>query len=147
MEYSPSPLVRIVRRLERSTDLQETAVRLMLCGGRRMLRADLSRERVEWFTPHTRRRGTLLQRAVALRPSSPPGGEPPMGVPTAPRRLSMVSAPHVAFGSGGERVVPAAAPGARTAPPAVNVEELTERVVREIDRRLVAHRERLGRPY
>jgi hypothetical protein len=29
----------------------------------------------------------------------------------------------------------------------VNVEDLTERVVREIDRRIVAHRERLGRPF
>jgi hypothetical protein len=34
-----------------------------------------------------------------------------------------------------------------TSPPAVDIERLTDEVVRHIDRRIVAHRERLGRPF
>ena len=147
--HTPSPLVRLVRRASRAAeDVQETVLRLMPRSGRTLLRSVASRDRVEWPEPQHRRRGRLLQRPAASQaptPSFAVAQEAARG-----RRTHAASASaRVAFDMGAADlpVSHASQPARGAAIPAVNVDDLTERVVREIDRRIVAHRERHGRSF
>jgi hypothetical protein len=142
-----SPLVRIVKRLERMADVDDAAPRLMPRVGQRLLHAPSGHERVEELQSYRHRPGTLLQRPPAPHISGLVPGESRAASPVAYGRAPAAMG-QAAFDAAGEvAVVRNAPPGARALAPAVDVEALTERVVREIDRRIVAHRERLGRPY
>lgn len=146
MTSTRSPLRRLVRRVQQAADVPETVLRLMPRGGRTLLRSVVRRGRVDWPEPQLRRRGQLLQRLAAQGPA-PHGASTHEAARGSRTRPAGVPA-RVNVDVGGDPPVAQAIQQARSLlTPAINVDDLTERVVREIDRRIVAHRERHGRPF
>jgi hypothetical protein len=148
---APPPVVtRLLRRshtIERATPLPGPAtVRAIVDrvaekhrrveGPARPLRALAVAERAAEPLPEARPRGVpVLASAVAPAPASP---APSPGAAMVLRRPAAGSSGEVAAGR------ELASPSRPGAPAEFDLEFLTDRVVAQIDRRIVAHRERLG---
>ena len=95
----------------------------------------------------TAQRGTTVPSAGAGAPTAPPAYSPARtpsyARPTATHRDAAPPVPGGARPAGPDTAPGRPGPTARTAP--VDVDDLTRRVVAAIDRRLVSHRERMGR--
>ena len=148
MTSTRSPLRRLVRRVQQAADVQDTVLRLMPRGGRTLLRSVVRRGRVEWPEPQLRRRARLLQRLSAAQGPAHHGASTHEAARGSRTRSGSVPA-RLSFdvGAGNPPVAQAIQQARGLVTPAINVDDLTERVVREIDRRIVAHRERHGRPF
>lgn len=121
-----APLRRVFRRSEMSQEMEHAVGQVARAGVEVARRVIDERQRVETRAPAT---GVLQPRrdsvAVMAQAAAPAGFGPTVTSPSSGWHTS----------------------GAPVAPPALDIEHLTEQVVHQIDRRIVAHRERLGRPY
>ena len=70
---------------------------------------------------------------------------PPMAVARQPQSPTREHGPGGAAGPAPGGPDPGRTPDAPAAPPRIDVEQLADQVVRRIDDRIIAHRERLGR--
>jgi hypothetical protein len=130
-DFAPRPTAGVLRDLRRIERL--------------VVRRERERTRVERIHPSAK--ATSVTRpgtAAVARPATVASPQPPLPRPAAARAPAVHAAPESAAGTPRTAAAEDVAPRAAAAPGAPDVDEIAERVIRLIERRARAQRERLG---